>query len=97
MRKIKDYAFRKALIVLASGSDNLLPIGVNRLVEAIERIGGACLTDVMHMYTVRDNFKGFISRYDIHDNTEMGSLRSVNEINFIASQLPLWDSLNHKI
>ena len=42
---------------------------------------------------VNEKFRGVLSRFDFHDRTEFGSLYSVNEINFIASLLPLWDPM----
>jgi len=42
---------------------------------------------------VTENLTGVLSRFDFHDRTEQGSLFSVDEINFIASFMPLWDPM----
>lgn len=62
-----------------------------------EGLGGGvlptCIPDALYKVgnkIIDLGFKGIVSRIDIHDKTNMGSLFNLNEINFIASMAPLW-------
>jgi hypothetical protein len=62
-----------------------------------EGLGGGVLPNSIPepLYEVSEeiidrDFKGIVSRIDIQDKTNLGSLFSMNEINLIASMAPLW-------
>jgi hypothetical protein len=73
------------------------PHGINVIADG-EYFGGGLLPTCIPepLYEAAElgasgGFRAVMSRFDFHDRTEMGTTRSVNEINFIASLLPLWE------